>query len=105
MSKIQNVILKAVGVTFTNDDGTARQDVIKQLNKGDNVSLVRDIGNQYDANAVKVMSKHGQAGYISRDYTAIISEMMANGKIFQTTVNDVGIYKNKYYLSVLINEV
>lgn len=105
MDKIQNVVLKAVGVTFANNDGTERQDVIKQLNKGDNIVLVREPNNSYDPNAVKVITEYGQAGYIGKDYAAIISSMIAEGRVFEVSVNDVGTYKNKYYLSILINEV
>ena len=52
MSKIQNVCLKVVGVTFNNPDGSSRQDILRHVDKQDIIMLVREPDNQYDKYAV-----------------------------------------------------
>lgn len=106
MSKIQNVKLKVVGVTFTNDDtGTPRQSILAQLNTESAVFLDREPNNKYDKNAVKVMTLLGQVGYIGKDYAQIIAEMMDSGRKFRATVAEVDTYKNNYYMQISIDEV
>ena len=68
---IQNVDLKVVGVTFTNEDGSSRKEQILTLAEqykdklGDiRIDLVREAENKYDINAVKVLANDVQIGYI-----------------------------------------
>lgn len=70
---------KVAGVTFDNDNGTNRQDIIGIYAKeGDTVALVPEPDNPYDANAVGVWlerkgmfkNKRFQIGYLSRTFAA-----------------------------------
>lgn len=106
MDKLQNITLKVVGVTFTNEDtNTPRQQILSQCTKDTAVFLEREPNNKYDKNAVKVMTLMGQVGYIGKDYAAIISEMMDAGRNFTAVVADTGLYKKNYYMQITINEV
>lgn len=105
MSKLQNIKLKVVGVTFTNEDtGTPRQSILAQLDTSSAVFLEREPNNKFDKNAVKVMTLHGQVGYIGKDYASILAEMMDVGRIFKADIAEVDIYKGNYYMQININE-
>ena len=106
MAKLQNIKLKVVGVTFTNEDtGIPRQKILSQLDNSSAVFLEREPNNKFDKNAVKVMTLIGQVGYIGKDYASILSEMMDAGRVFKADIAEVDIYKNNYYMQVNINEV
>ena len=102
---IKNVKLKVVGVTFTNEDGTSRQHIIKELTANDNIVIRREPTNKFDTNAIAVFTTKGQVGYIGKDYSSILSPMMDAGTQFNVTVAETGEYKNNYYLHILINEI
>ena len=104
MSKLKNVKLKVVGVTFDNPDGTNRQKILSMLDTNSLVMLEREPDNKFDKNAVKVMTMFGQVGYIGKDYASILAEMMDAGRTFSATVSEVDTYKGNYYMQVCINE-
>lgn len=105
MAILKNVKLKAVGVTFRNEDGSSRQELISKLDENAALFLVREPENQHDKNAIKVMTLFGQVGYIGKDYAAILAEMMDGGRKFTATVAKVDEYNGINYLHILINEV
>ena len=55
---------KIAGVTKKNSDGERRQSIIKQLDAGERVTLIREPDNRYDPNAIRVECDLGQIGYI-----------------------------------------
>lgn len=97
---IKNVKLKVVGVTFE-----GRQEIIKQLNKSDVITLRREPTNKFDTNAIAVWSEKGQIGYIGKDYATILSPMMDTGTKFEATIAELDEYKNTHYIHILINEI
>lgn len=105
MPKIANVTLKVVGVSFDNSDGRNRQNIIKDMTTNSAVFLNREPQNQYDINAIAVMTIDGQIGYISKDYSSILAPMMDKGTKFEAKVNEVNEYKNTHYVSITINEL
>lgn len=61
-------LLKVVGESFNNDDGTSRQAIIRRCQEGETIKLVRDPDNKYDPNAIKVCRMNGELiGFLSRD--------------------------------------
>lgn len=60
---------KVVGVSKVNNDGSSRQEFIKnEVLEEDVLRFELEPENEFDPNAVKVLSKHGnQIGYLSRD--------------------------------------
>ena len=108
--KIKNVELKVVGVTFKNDDGSSRADKIIEIatNGKENckVELEREPKNQYDPNAIKVLADGKQIGYIGKDFSGILAQMMDNEfRSFTAVIKDCGEYKNRPYCIIIINEV
>lgn len=109
--KIQNVDLKVVGVTFTNEDtGEKRGQIIRELadsKKPEEISieLVREKNNQYDMNAVKVMADGRQIGYIGKEYAAIIAPLMDELEEFEAVVKGIGEFKNRPYCEITINQL
>lgn len=109
--KIQNVDLKVVGVTFTNEDtGEKRGQIIRELadsKKPEEISieLVREKNNQYDMNAVKVMADGRQIGYIGKEYAAIIAPLMDELEEFNAVVKGIGEFKNRPYCEITINQL
>ena len=110
MNKIQNVDLKVVGVTFTNEDtGEKRSDIIRELmdKKPEEIKiqLVREPENKYDINAIKVLADNKQIGYIGKEYATIIAPLMDEYEEFAVTVKGIGEYKNRPYCEVTINQL
>jgi len=60
---------KVVGVSKENADGSSRQEIIKtEVEEDDLLQLESEPENEFDSNAVKVLSKLGhQIGYLSKD--------------------------------------
>jgi len=107
---IQNVDLKVVGVTFTNDGtGEKRSDIVRELaqkNISDiKIQLVREPENQYDANAIKVIADDRQIGYIGKEYATIIAPLMDEYEEFSAVVKGIGEYKNRPYCEITINQL
>jgi len=62
----QDFITKVAGVTFEN-----RQQIIRYLRKGQNISLVRDPANPHDSNAISVRTEMGESiGFLNRELAA-----------------------------------
>lgn len=55
-----------VGVSFDNEDGSRRQDLLAKVREGEPVQLERDYDNLHDVNAVRVMTGQGCIGMIGR---------------------------------------
>lgn len=102
---IKNVKLKVVGVTFSNDDGTSRQEIIKGLSIHSPLTLRREPTNKFDTNAIAVWSEDKCVGYIGKDYASILAGMMDTGTQFTAIVGEVDCYKNTHYLHIIINEI
>ncbi len=107
---IQNVDLKVVGVTFTNDGtGEKRSDIVRELaqkNISDiKIQLVREPENAYDGNAVKVIADDRQIGYIGKEYATIIAPLMDEYEEFSAVVKGIGEYKNRPYCEITINQL
>ena len=67
---------KIVGVTYDNQDGTSRQDIIAGLSENSPIKLARDYANLYDPNAILVVSDKGQLGFISKERAGQIAARM-----------------------------
>lgn len=109
MDKIQNVDLKVVGVTFTNEDTKEkRADIIRELMDVDKASisiqLVREPENKYDINAIKVLANDKQIGYIGKEYASILAPKMDEYEEFEANVKEVGEYKNRPFCEITINQ-
>lgn len=110
MSKIQNVDLKVVGVTFTNEGtGEKRSDIIRELmNKKQEdikIQLIREPENRFDANAIKVLADDRQIGYLGKDYASIMAPLMDEYEEFSAVVKGIGEYKNRPYCEITINQL
>lgn len=77
---------KIVGVTKENDKGTNIQDILPLLSAGDRLILIRDYGNQYDENAIKVYyhtkNEPIHIGYLNRELAANLSEFLDENPTF-----------------------
>ncbi len=107
---IQNVDLKVVGVTFTNEGtGEKRADIVRELaqkNIADiKIQLVREPENAYDANAVKVIADDRQIGYIGKEYATIIAPLMDECEEFSAIVKGIGEYKKRPFCEITINQL
>ncbi len=81
---------KVAGVTFSNPDGSSRQNVIRSLGIGDVVQLAREPRNKHDANAIRVLDRRGrQFGYVARDLAADLAPKMDAGQPHPATVLQV----------------
>jgi hypothetical protein len=91
---MRECVYRIVGVTFKNEDGTPRQDILKDIyddywleDEDDQVSisLVREPNNQYDSNAIAVFASFegtkGRIGYIGRGENEELVELFKIGCI------------------------
>ncbi len=58
--QFEHIISKVVGVTYPNDDGTERQDVIARCNEGEQLILQHDKENRFSEVATKVLRTTGE---------------------------------------------
>jgi hypothetical protein len=85
--------LEVVGVTYDNDDGTSRQEILSKCEEDEDIELKRAPMKKYP-NAIQVWTKHGCIGYISeKDNRQLAKYMDANAEVYNAGVSDL--YKNK----------
>ncbi len=77
---------KLVGVTKENDKGTNIQDILPLLSEGGRLILIRDYGNQYDENAIKVYyhtkKESIHIGYLNHELAANLSGFLDENPTF-----------------------
>jgi hypothetical protein len=105
MSKIKEVIFKVVGVSFKNEDGTSRQEIISKMTNESNILLVREPQNLYDTNAVAIYADMKQIGYVGKEYAGLLSQFMDGGQKFTASVIELDKYKNTWYCKIQVDEV
>ncbi len=77
---VEVIDTKVVGVSKNNDDGTSRQDIIRNhVEENDPVSFQHDPNNPYDSEAMKVLIKGNlQIGFLKRDIAPKVKSAMEN---------------------------
>lgn len=98
--------IKVKGESYTNPDGTKRQDVLRQCQPGENILLVREPLNKYDKNAVAIFREkdHQQLGYASRNNAEWIARIINDGgKIKAKIKKIIGGTAEKPSLGILID--
>ena len=104
-----DMMTKVTGVTFNNEDGTSRTDIIAGMTKTDTVCLERDPYNRYDSNAVKVcVLRHGkplQIGFLEKSLAAKLSPRMRRRETFRVSITGCGIYKGRPYCELDIEGI
>ena len=110
MNWIENVVMPLMNEIFlflTDIAGTPNcdnQDVFKKLEKNDPLLLEREADNEYDSNAIKVLTMDGEKlGYIPKRDNDIFCRLMDAGKIIHARVYSC--YKENYdpwYVSIKI---
>lgn len=101
--------VKITGVTFNNEDGTSRRDIISRMTEHDSICLERDPLNQYDSNAVKVCvfkdGRNQQIGYLPKDIAEQLSPRMRRRETFPARVNACGLYMDRPYCEIEIEGI
>ena len=103
--KLRDIKFKVVGVTFRNDDGSSRQDIIANITQDAPISIMREPTNRFDKNAIKVLYVDQQIGYIPREFAQILAPMMDSGRQFTAKVNVADRYEGTYYCHIIVDEV
>lgn len=91
---------RVVGVSFKNEDGTSRQNIIRKLNSASRIWLVHDCNNIHDKNAIKVVSKYGDVGYLPKGETHKFD--YSKLKSVKLTILTIGRSKNFDYLGIIV---
>lgn len=71
--------MTVVGETDTNADGRARQEIIAKLRTGEDVDLERERADPSEPEAVRVVSRLGEIGRLSRADAATIAPYLDGG--------------------------
>ena len=79
---------KVVGVSKDNADGSSRQEIIRsEVAEDDKLTLKEEPENEFDSNAVQVLSKLGnQIGYLSKELAETIKPALINQSEVHVTV-------------------
>ncbi|RMG98279.1 MAG: hypothetical protein D6706_07435 [Chloroflexi bacterium] len=90
---------KIAGVSFDNDDGSSRQEIIRRrVRSGQTLRLIREPGNKYDRNAIGVWvewkrpllgMKRAQVGHIGSHISAEIAPLIDAGWTAEATVMSI----------------
>lgn len=91
------------GEAQKNADGTSRQQIINRCRVGEPISLLREPENPHDRNAVAVVTRSGQIGYIAREDAADVARRLEWGEQPECAIaRIVGGTRDKPYLGVVI---
>ena len=71
----KKIFSKVAGVTYGD-----RQAMLTYVSKGLQLRAVREPGNPYDFNAIKILNGYQHLGYISKDLAATIAPLLDSGK-------------------------
>ena len=92
----QSYHTKIVGITFTNDDGSDRQRIVRDLfranalNIGQELKLNHEPTNRFDKNCIQVLTMDGkQLGCLSKELAATVAPDMARGRIYKAFVASI----------------
>lgn len=78
------------GESHDNDDGSSRQKIIAKCRAGDRVGLVPQPDNPFDCDAVRVVSAHGQIGFIPAPVAMRLVEQLREGFTADATIERIG---------------
>lgn len=80
-------IFAVVGESRTNPDGKRRQDVLCDVEPGEEIQLLREPDNSYDSNAVRVVVGNDTVGYLSRDDAVELAPALDGGRSYRAVVH------------------
>lgn len=73
-------VFDVVGESAINADGRRRQDILCEVEPGDEVQLEREPHNPHDANAIAVKVRGDAVGYIPREDAAVLAPLLDAGR-------------------------
>jgi len=83
-------LTKVAGVTMANEDGQSRQDILSELESGDDLVLRREKDNPFDNNAIAIFTNDGrQLGYLKKDLALDLAPNMDKGVEIHAIVKEV----------------
>lgn len=68
--------------------------VWEQLKVGDRLELVREAGNEHDANAVRLDWRGHALGYIPRTDNATVARQLDHGNLLEARIVGIGMHRN-----------
>lgn len=82
------------GVSHENDDGSARRDILRKCSIGEEVELIPEPENLFDANAVKVCRSNGeQLGYLPA--RSQLAKKLEQGCTFRARIKNIRTFHRK----------
>jgi hypothetical protein len=96
--------LAAVGCWYENDDGSSRQDELRQCVPGEWLEFIREPDNPHDHLAVAIVTGRGvKVGYLGRDRAGWIAPKIDRGYLVHAIVERVkGIHLNGATLGLVM---
>ena len=71
---------KVVGVSFKNNDGIERQELIKNLTPEDTLTIEKEENNPYDVNSHVIKNKDSIIGHVSRNLAQDLVNKVKEGQ-------------------------
>jgi hypothetical protein len=97
--RLWHIFTKVSGVSFPNDDGIERQEIIRHCRRGEVLRLIHDPTNRYSPFAIKVLRQTGQQiGHIPEQWAEQVCELMQDGCDVSAQITNVtgGTYGKEY---------
>lgn len=81
---------KVVGISFKNEDNTDRQSIVRNLTKGEVLTLRRDSANLFDKNSIEVITASGhKLGFINRELAKDLAPNLDKGIMIKCSVSEI----------------
>lgn len=102
---VRTIYTKIVGVTFNNENGENRQEIIKTLKNKQQLKIIAEPTNPYDKNCQKVMTEDNrQIGNIKRDLAYDINKGRQKGQNYKAEIIAItgGEEEKNYGVNIMI---
>ncbi|GAA4841467.1 HIRAN domain-containing protein [Algivirga pacifica] len=82
--------VQIAGVRYQNDDGSQRQDIIRECKKGERLMLIPDSINQYDKHAIQVLRlNRQQIGFLDMDLAIEVKSRLEASSPVEASIIDI----------------
>lgn len=100
INKLDKFFTKIVGITFEN-----RQELVAKIKIGDKLALINENDNEFDSNAIKVVSPYGVLGYLRSEIAEMLMEAISEGVKYEAVVTNITGTENQYNgVNILVNK-
>ena len=87
-------LVNVAGVTFPNDDGTSRQEIVSTMRKGRKIRLLDAASDEYPESIAVFNCQKQQLGHLPKEVSEYIRQRTDDFSSIQASVDAVGVTSN-----------